>query len=365
MLFNSYIDSIYYIFLYQIISPYFRFQNIFGMLKADDITRLSFPVVDGSLAEQKCEIVKLCRELQKQKFIRGDYEELVSLILLYLNGNNEHGFKWFYRPGALHRARWMSKMIYCIKLDLLSEKIFDELPRGKVFASGQHKKIKRFVQFFIFCYVSWWLTAPVPASAPSNDLMLINNLIQYRKIDEVCANAALRAFSRHLWYLTEELVVLGLFSKSVEDKTKEKMAIKLVGLDRKVCSKRIGTSFGKPDLPKIPEETLDDLDLSLFIGEDSWSIFNIMKLNYGFLFTPVKDWPLDDGYCHAKLIVNNLSVVNDGAERGVKLAHDFLDSSKKEDNLQNVLQIVENDRNLIPNQRKRKLSSGRWSLKLD
>ena len=102
-------------------------------------------------------------------------------------------------------------MIYCIKLDLLSEKIVDELPRGKVFASGQHKKIKRFVQFFIFCYVSWWLTAPVPASAPSNDLMLINNLIQYRKIDEVCANAALRAFSRHLWYLTEELVVLGLF----------------------------------------------------------------------------------------------------------------------------------------------------------
>ena len=61
----------------------------------------------------------------------------------------------------------------------------------------------------------------------------------------------------------------------------------------------------------------------------------------------------------------SLSVVNDGAERGVKLAYDFLDSSKKEENLQNVLQIVENDRNLIPNQRKRKLSSGRWSLKLD
>ena len=90
-----------------------------------------------------------------------------------------------------------------------------------------------------------------------------------------------------------------------------------------------------------------------------------MKFNDGFLFKPVKDWPSDDGYCQAKLIVNNLSVVNDGAERGVKLAHDFLDSSKKKENLQNVLQIVENDRNLIPNQRKRKLSSGRWSLKLN
>ena len=213
--------------------------------------------------------------------------------------------------------------------------------------------------------MSWWLTAPVPASAPANDLMLVNNLIQYRNVDEECANAALDAFSRHLWYLAEELVVLGLFCRSVKDETKEKIAKKLVSLDHKVCSKRTGSDYGKPILPKIPEKSLDTLDLSLFVGEDSWSIFSIMKLNYGFLSKPVQDWPKDDGYLDAKLIINNLSVVNDGAERGVKLAYDFLDSSKKEENLQNVLQVVENDRNLVPNQRKRKLSSGRWSLKLD
>ena len=62
-------------------------------------------------------------------------------------------------------------------------------------------------------------------------------------------------------------------------------------------------------------------------------------------------WPKDDGYLDAKLIVNNLSVVNDGAERGVKLAYDYLDSSKKEENYQNILQIVENDRSLVPDQR--------------
>ena len=68
-----------------------------------------------------------------------------------------------------------------------------------------------------------------------------------------------------------------------------------------------------------------------------------MKLDHGFLIKPIKDWPLDDGYCKAKQI----------------------DSSKKEENLQNVLQTVENDRSLIPNQRNRNLTSGRWSLKLD
>ena len=106
-------------------------------------------------------------------------------------------------------------------------------------------------------------------------------------------------------------------------------------------------------------------DLSLFVGEDSWSIFSVMKLNYGFLSKPVEYWPKDAGYLEAKLIINNLSVVNDGAERGVKLAYDFIGSSKKEDNFQNILQTVENDRRLIPNQRKRKLTSKGWSLKLD
>ena len=65
--------------------------------------------------------------------------------------------------------------------------------------------------------MSWWFTAPVPASAPSNDLILINKLIQYRQIDKDLADAALLAFSRHLWFLTEELVVLGLFCKDVND----------------------------------------------------------------------------------------------------------------------------------------------------
>ena len=141
--------------------------------------------------------------------------------------------------------------------------------------------------------------------------------------------------------------------------------MKLLSLDHKVWTKRKGSGFGKPILPKIPEKSVDSLDLSLFVGEDSWSIFSIMKLNYGFLSKPVEYWPKDAGYLEAKLIINNLSVVNDGAERGVKLAYDYIGSSKKEDNFQNILQTVENDRRLLPNQRKRKLTSKGWSLKLD
>ena len=80
-------------------------------------------------------------------------------------------------------------------------------------------------------------------------------------------------------------------------------------------------------------------------------------MDYGFLDKPVQDWPNDDRYLRSKEVVNNLSVVNDGTERGVKLAYDFVDGVKKENNLQNILQVVENDRNMVPNQIKRKMKS--------
>ena len=72
--------------------------------------------------------------------------------------------------------------------------------------------------------------------------------------------------------------------------------MKLLSLDHKVCTKRKGSGFGKPILPKIPEKSVDSLDLSLFVVGDLWSIFSIMKQNYRFFSKPVEYWPKDAGY---------------------------------------------------------------------
>ena len=80
---------------------------------------------------------------------------------------------------------------------------------------------------------------------------------------------------------------------------------------------------------------------------------------------PTKDWSSNSQFQAAKKVVASFSVVNDGAERGVKLTHDFLDVARKEDNLQNILQVVENDRHSLLNQRKRKIKSKCWFLKLE
>ena len=112
------------------------------------------------------------------------------------------------------------------------------------------------------------------------------------------------------------------------------------------------TGFGKPNLPEIPDN--DDHNISDFAGEDSWSFFKILKLDTEFLGKPIEDWEDDQGYVAGKEVVQSLSVVNDGAERGVKLANDFIHTAHKETNLQNILQVVENNRKTVPNQRKRK-----------
>ena len=145
---------------------------------------------------------------------------------------------------------------------------------------------------------------------------------------------------------------------------KQKMVEKLKTLPKKVCSKRFGSRFGKPFFPQINDQIVRMQDLSHFIREDSWSIFSLAGIDTGFFEVPAESWMENETFCNNKEIISSLSVVNDDAERGVKLSHDYICTAKKEDNLQSILQVVQNERNIIPNQRKRQTQSKCWYLKL-
>ena len=57
----------------------------------------------------------------------------------------------------------MAKLLYCFKMSVMS-------------------KIDRFVLITVLVYVPWWLSAPIAAAAPLNDLKLINTLIEFKAI---------------------------------------------------------------------------------------------------------------------------------------------------------------------------------------
>ena len=52
--------------------------------------------------------------------------------------------------------------------------------------------------------------------------------------------------------------------------------------------------------------------------------FRILNLSPSFLAKRVEEWEDDESYLEAMVTAVNLVLVNDAAERGVKLCHDFL-----------------------------------------
>ena len=68
----------------------------------------------------------------------------------------------------------------------------------------------------------------------------------------------------------------------------------------------------------------------------------------------VSDWPDCASYQTSLLNLQVLNVMNDNAERGVKLSSDFLATAQSEEHCQNVMQVVALGRQKKLNIRKRK-----------
>ena len=193
----------------------------------------------------------------------------------------------------------------------------------------------------------------------------MHNISSFVKEDKLVGNSALKAFRNHLWYLIEELVPLSLFSNEITYDNKAKIieAMKYFKSYPKFQS-RHGTGYGKPTFPKLRD--IKNISLQSFVGPDSHQFFSLLRISETFFIVKVEHWDNLEEYIKAQKIVSSLKIVNDAAERGVKLGSDFLGTAKIEDRYQNTLQVVENERNYLPNQRKRKkVSSKTWFLQLD
>ena len=129
----------------------------------------------------------------------------MNLAKLMLTGESEN-FR-FLKPGALHKARWMAKLLYAMRIVLLSSKIEVVLPPGAVFEASMAKqrkcketqldKLKRFVQFVLVVCLPWWVTCGTATDAAGNDLLLLKVIASYHDIDSEVAKSAFQAFRGH------------------------------------------------------------------------------------------------------------------------------------------------------------------------
>jgi len=101
----------------------------------------------------------------------------------------------------------MAKGLYCLKILCLREQ----------FRMNAHElqAFKRICMFTTTLYVKAWFTAPVTCDAPYNDLSLLQQLEVFNDVDSHIAQAALGKLKGHLWYISEHLAGLSLFSNKV------------------------------------------------------------------------------------------------------------------------------------------------------
>jgi hypothetical protein len=272
---------------------------------------------------------------------RDDYRECAENVLIILGQTPPRGVH-FLKPGAIHQARWMACNLYASKMFMFAKQMqYDD---------DTVNKLTRINMFLCLFYVPLWLKASSGADAPILDLQLFCEMTEYRSIDEEVANTVLAKINNHRWYLTQEIVPFTLFSSSSMATTEIKKE-----LAAKILATPVPESFrfGRPIFPDLSgNKHLADL-----IGAESHTLFGALNISNNWLKLPVEQWHTDADFCTAETFVRSVKVVNDAAERGVKLMTDFATCITRDpDQRAALLQAVERHRQLYPDSQKKALN---------
>ena len=158
--------------------------------------------------------MEFAHEQLLRESVRDDYRELIELSIIFLGGLPGRGIH-FMAPGALHHARWLSKVIYSLEMWMFCSQI--------KLMSCEQKGLHKMCIFAVVIYLKSWFTVSLAASAPHSDLCLLLDLYSYKQYDEAISKATCKKLEHHLWYLSEYLVGLVFFDSDVPSETKRTM----------------------------------------------------------------------------------------------------------------------------------------------
>ena len=161
----------------------------------------------------------------------------------------------------------------------------------------------------------------------------------HRSVDKKIADIT-EKLRPHLWYLSEDLAALPLFSDEVN--YQEKTAI--VSALQKDTHEKDLRNLAPNQRPKF-----QNLSISQFITKRSLNLFESLHLPREFLTASAHTWIERADYDAARKMVHALKVVNDCAEHAVRLGTDFNKALTKSDERHQLLyQVIEHHRKLMP-----------------
>lgn len=266
--------------------------------------------------------------LNSEKQPRDDYREFLLLCLIFTGKAAPSQIK-FYKPGAQSRARWMAKAIYGLKIFMFREQF--------QLNTTETKALREFCIFVVFLYVEPWFTATRGYAAANLDLNFIKRLHCFKEVNKPVSEIGLKKFCNHLWYLSPEAAAMAFFDESIPDVIKLRMVqnIKQAPEDEEESSvKRIRVI-------KQNYHFLLDKEVDYFINPQSLNFFKRFKLDSSFLDVHVSEWKSNAQFISAREIVRRIRVVNDVAERGIKLITEYNDRLTHDDEQkQYILQLI-------------------------
>jgi hypothetical protein len=177
----------------------------------------------------------------------------MELSVIFLGKKPTRGIR-FIIPGATSHARWMSKVIYCLKIFMFGEQFYLNL-KGK-------RGLEEICLFIVTVHIKNWFTAFFATCASNNDVQLMKTLINCDNPD--ISNATVKKMMGHLWYLSDELFGLCLFDQNVSVETKCKIVHAMI----KNPSPEV-----RDVRPKIKKDDLKKLELYDLANKNTTRIF--------------------------------------------------------------------------------------------
>lgn len=272
------------------------------------------------LEPDRDDLIQFILDQLSQFHPRDDYRELLNFSLQFLNFSPSKHLP-VHAPGACHRARWMAKAIYCLKIFMFRDQFN--------LTAGDLQRLRKFNVFFLKVYLKKWYESSCPVRAAQNDLNFLKEIINYKNVNKTVSNVALESFSRHLWYLSENLAGLSLFDSRIPCAEKKKIVEALLKPARNPEQRRI----------KMITDA-NSASVSDFITCQSRKIFDDNDISLDFLESSPELWDMNDVYLKSRSIAKKFRVVNDVAERYVKLAQDYNNSLVMDQNIRDELLLV-------------------------
>ena len=329
---------------------------------------------DGFIGRKMAEVLSLCKSmLNNNTFPRADYLYMVKLIVAYLSGNFAN-FR-FRPPITVSHARFLQEGIYFLTFQLLK----GQLSLLKL-SKQQEWEIEQLAEFCALFYGPAFLQSSLGTDAALNDLHDIRDLREYErhyehaeyhvlhenneynreKLKLNAVRAAINNMILHADYVSAPNVVMSLASDKMKREDKQEIVDALL---LTIYEEDIDTSF--PFKKHLGKEKKVELFLKLwpsnvtfpswsqFVTADSWLLFKSLGIldveALSWMTEDPEDWYLDDNYRRFREFIKAMEVVNDAAERSVKLCSENLKFVTSEETFQNKVQVVHQVRKHVPN----------------